>query len=96
MFLYSGKFRTRSGIEKDYTSQLNFKMPYTITNKIAGYIKFGGKYLNKEKERDTNYSKRRLDTNNSEYEEYHTGYGTPGFDFEKSVQGIPTCIQLYR
>ena len=89
MFLYSGKFRTRSGIEKDYTSQLNFKMPYTITNKIAGYIKFGGKYLNKEKERDTNYSKRRLDTNNSEYEEYHTGYGTPGFDFEKSVQGYP-------
>ena len=38
--------------DRDYTAQLDFKMPFTFGSNINGYIKFGGKHRDKKRDRD--------------------------------------------
>ena len=38
--------------EDNFTSKINLKIPYTIVNNIGGYIKLGGKYREKSRNRD--------------------------------------------
>lgn len=46
-------FEDREIIDQNITTKINFEIPFTLAlNK--GYFKFGGKYRNKEKERDVN------------------------------------------
>ncbi len=40
--------------DQNYTSQLDFKFPFNISDEISGYIKTGGKYRGKYRTRDFN------------------------------------------
>ena len=40
--------------DQNYTSQLDFKFPFNISDEISGYIKTGGKYRGKNRKRDFN------------------------------------------
>jgi TonB-dependent receptor len=42
--------------EDNFTSKINLKIPYTIVNNIGGYIKLGGKYREKSRDRDKTQS----------------------------------------
>ena len=87
-FLYRGDFFTEKSSETDYNSQVNFSMPYTLSKKIAGYLKFGGKYIHKSKVRDRNQSMSRLDVEQGpEFEYHHSRYGDPNFDFKWDLSG---------
>lgn len=81
--LYEGYFYTEKSFERDYTTQLNLQVPYSITSNVAGFIKLGGKYVQKLKERDRGYRSARLDNLNYNYAAHHSKYGTPGFVYEK-------------
>ncbi|UCH61913.1 MAG: TonB-dependent receptor [Fidelibacterota bacterium] len=89
--LYAGIFYSELQEETDLSSQFNVIIPYTLTRKLAGYVKFGGKYLNKSKVRDSGYSTRRLDyySPKSNLIRHHTHYDNPDYpDFE--YQTVPT------
>ncbi|MFA8342473.1 MAG: TonB-dependent receptor [Rhodothermaceae bacterium] len=38
--------------DKDFTAKLDFKVPFNLSSDITGYIKFGGKYRSKDRQRD--------------------------------------------
>lgn len=40
--------------DRDFTAQLNIKMPFALTNNISGYIQTGGKFKDKFRQRDKN------------------------------------------
>ncbi len=88
--LYSGNFYTEKQSERDYTAQVNLQIPYTMTSKIAGYVKMGGKYVNKAKNRDRNQGYARFDMGqktSTAYARHHTRYGDPDFEFLKTESG---------
>ncbi len=87
---YEGHLYTEKAFERDYTSQLNLHMPFTLTQKLAGYIKLGGKYVNKTKERDRGHMVSRLDNKDAGYERHHSQFGTPGFQFQRLTTGWPS------
>ncbi len=78
---YEGHFYNEKSWERDITGQLNLNLPYTISNQLAGYLKLGGKFRAKDRERDRTHLSRRLDTFRAQYELYHTQYGKPGFEY---------------
>lgn len=85
MFLYQGDFFTEKALERDQSAQFNYELPFALANKIAGSVKFGGKYVNKLKERDRGYRNRRLDftaiTSRAEFLRHHPRSSEPGFNF---------------
>ncbi len=83
-------FTTDRSFERDYTSQLNLELPFTLSKKIAGHIKMGGKYTDKSKERDKNHLRRFLNSQYPEFAKYHTQYGTPGFEYKTVTGGFPS------
>jgi len=38
--------------DNDFTTKIDFKIPVNVTNNIGGYVKIGGKYKEKNRERD--------------------------------------------
>ncbi len=88
--IYEAFFFTEKSYERDYSAQLNLRLPLTLSRSIAGYIKFGGKHINKLKNRDRTYASRRLDNTRPEYERHHTKYGQPGFEFKRLPTGWPS------
>jgi TonB-dependent receptor len=83
-------FTTDRSFERDYTSQLNLEWPFTLTKKIAGNFKMGGKYTDKSKARDKNHLRRFLNAQYPEFAGYHTQYGTPGFEYKTVTGGFPS------
>ncbi|UCH63944.1 MAG: TonB-dependent receptor [Fidelibacterota bacterium] len=69
--------------ETDLTAQFNVEIPYSLTRKLVGYVKFGGKYINKSKERDRGegYHGIYMDYNNTAFERHHTRYEYPDFEY---------------
>jgi TonB-dependent receptor len=88
--MYQGDFYTERSFERDHALQTNFKLPYTLTKNIAGFVKLGGKYVDKIKERDRGGASHRLDNNNRGVEQHHTQYGTPGFSFQRLAASWPS------
>ena len=81
-FLYQGEVYQEESKEKDFSAQLNYKKSLILTDKIAGNIKIGTKYISKYKDRESEGFKARLDKSYSEFEEYHTQYGDENFTFQ--------------
>jgi TonB-dependent receptor len=90
MHLRQGDFITEESFERDLNGQLNYKLPYTLNSKVAGYLKFGGKYVDKGKERDRRLSRRYLylDEWNESYATHHPRYGEEGFEYKWLENGI--------
>jgi len=81
MSLYQADFYTEKSFERDYSAQLNLKIPYALTSNLAGYVKFGGKYINKSKTRDRGHGVDRLDNTKPGYDTHHTRWGAPNFEY---------------
>jgi TonB-dependent receptor len=82
-FLYNGHFRREKSLERDYNAQVNIDIPYVFGNNVAGYLKFGGKYVNKAKNRDRFHMSDRLEYWQSAYARYHTRRDDPGFEYQR-------------
>jgi TonB-dependent receptor len=96
--LFNGNFRTEKSSERNYTAQLNFKIPYTLTDKIAGNIKMGGKHRNMSKNRDRSYMAMHtwsMPGDKEVMESYHTQYGNPGFEYLLHQTGLPSIYNYY-
>jgi TonB-dependent receptor len=88
--LYNGSFYTEKSFTRDYTTQFNLQIAFTRTNKMAGFMKLGGKYIKKSRERDRGQGSARFDMGEKEstaYERHHTRYGDPDFQFVKTESG---------
>jgi TonB-dependent receptor len=98
--LFDVDFRWEESHELDYTAQVNFKLPFNLTNSIAGYLKMGGRYLDKTRDRDQTLE--RADATQigndvgleggSQIERYHSLYGQPGFNFHRVAGGPPGIL----
>lgn len=62
-YLYDGTFNTERTTEKEYSAWLDWKKSFDFGKLFNGYIKIGGKYRQKDRERLTNRNYRRLDQN---------------------------------
>lgn len=82
-YLYDGEVEPELSYERDLTAQLNTEVPYTITSSLVGKLKAGFKIRDKLRERDRGYASSRLDKPDANYARYHTGYGTPGFQYDR-------------
>ncbi|MHC4676367.1 MAG: TonB-dependent receptor, partial [Planctomycetota bacterium] len=105
-YLYQGDFYSDRSQERDLTAQFNMEIPYTLTRKMAGYVKFGGKYINKSKERDRGHQTSRLDCKddprrypgnknhmNAAIERHHSHYGDPDFEYQRTeIGGYPGLV----
>ncbi|MDZ7374606.1 MAG: TonB-dependent receptor [candidate division KSB1 bacterium] len=81
MHLYEGYFYEEKAFERHYTAQFNTRIPFSLGKHVAGYLKFGGKYIHNYRDRDRGEKRHRLDNTNPGYERHHSKYGTPGFTF---------------
>jgi len=90
--LFSSALHQEKSFERNYTALLNLSLPFTLTNNIAGSIKFGGKYRDKIKERDRTYlgGFSYSMTMNQKLAEHHTRYGDPDFVFRWADDGLPS------
>lgn len=52
-YLHQGTFNTTEAKETEYNVWLDWKIPYKFTDALKGYIKIGGKYRNKNREKIT-------------------------------------------
>ncbi len=86
----TASFTTDRSFERDYTSQLNLEVPITLSRKIAGNLKMGGKYTDKRKERDKNHLRRFLNSPLPQFVRHHTQFGTSGFDYKTVTGGFPS------
>ncbi len=62
-YLYDGTFNTDKTTEKEYSAWLDWKKSFEFGDNFNGYIKVGGKYRQKDRERITSRNYRRLDQN---------------------------------
>lgn len=53
-YLRSANFRNSSTNERTNTFALNYKLPFTINDKLKGYFKTGGKFISISRSRDEN------------------------------------------
>jgi TonB-dependent receptor len=52
-YLYSGAFDDIKAPETEWSAWMNWKIPYIISNKINGYVKFGGKFRQKDRDKES-------------------------------------------
>lgn len=64
-YLYDGTFNTDRTNEKEYSAWIDWKKSLEIGRHVSGYIKIGGKYRQKDRDRITSRNYRRLDQNAS-------------------------------
>lgn len=64
-YLHDGTFSTERTKEREYSAWLDWKKSFDFGKYFNGYIKIGGKYRDKERERLTSRNYRRLDQNAS-------------------------------
>ena len=88
--LERGSFYTYKSFERNYTAQLNLQIPYTMTNNVAGFIKFGGKYVNSSSDFDNSSRSKLLGSVLPAYVRQHTQFGTPGFKYKSDSAGRPS------
>lgn len=62
-YLYDGTFNSEHTNETEYSAWLDWKVKFHIGERISGFIKAGGKYRQKDRERLTERHYRRLDQN---------------------------------
>lgn len=60
-YLYSGTFNDIQAPETELSAWLNWKVPYSIGSNIKGYIKIGGKYRQKDRDKDSSRDFTRFD-----------------------------------
>ena len=60
-YLYEATFNDELAKETEYSAWLDFKKPFNFSDKVNGYIKFGGKFRQKERSLETNRRYRRMD-----------------------------------
>ncbi len=60
-YLHQGTFNTTEGKETEYNVWLDWKIPYTLSENVKGYVKVGGKYRNKSREKLTSRNYVRFD-----------------------------------
>ena len=60
-YLYSGTFDKVQAPETELSAWLNWKMPYKLTDKVNGFLKFGGKYRQKDRNKDSSRNFGRFD-----------------------------------
>ncbi|MBN1482802.1 TonB-dependent receptor [candidate division KSB1 bacterium] len=83
MTLYGNNFYQEKSFERDQNAQMNFKLPYTLTSKIAGNLKIGGKVTDKIKDRDRTHWHRRVDyLNANDAARHHPRAGDPDFELK--------------
>ncbi len=51
LYLRNNYFRPDSTSQTDYTAELNFKIPFVLSQSLGGFLKFGGKYSQSDRER---------------------------------------------
>lgn len=89
--LYRGQRESELSLEEDWSYQLNFELPYTVTEDIAGNLKFGSKFKTKSRDRDRGLAWHRLDlVSADEFQsimEVHSRYGDPDFEFFRTESG---------
>jgi TonB-dependent receptor len=51
MYLRNAFMRPDTTKQTDYAAELNFSIPFTLGDKIGGYLKFGGKYIQTDRDR---------------------------------------------
>jgi TonB-dependent receptor len=52
---YDTSFNIDESIEEDFNSELNMNLPFTATKLFSGQLKFGAKYMAKNRKRDLSY-----------------------------------------
>lgn len=62
-YLYEGTFNSEESNETEYSAWLDWKKNFDLGYYFNGYIKLGGKYRQKDRERITSRNYRRLDQN---------------------------------
>lgn len=60
-YLHQGIFNTTEAKETEYNLWLDWKIPYKLTDALKGYVKVGGKYRSKSREKITNRNYVRFD-----------------------------------
>ncbi len=60
-YLHQGTFNTTEAKETEYNLWLDWKIPYKFTDDLKGYLKVGGKYRSKSREKITNRNYVRFD-----------------------------------
>ncbi|ADY53942.1 TonB-dependent receptor [Pseudopedobacter saltans DSM 12145] len=60
-YMYEGYFNTEAAKETEYSAWLDWKKPFTVNDLISGYIKFGGKYRQKDRSLVTSQYYGRMD-----------------------------------
>jgi TonB-dependent receptor len=80
-YLYDGEVEPERSMERDLSAQFNVTIPYTVSAELVGTAKAGIKYRDKLRERDRDYATKRLDITDSNFERFHSRYGTPGFSY---------------
>jgi len=60
-YLYSGTFNSVQAPETEWSTWLNWKVPYAIGNNIEGYLKIGGKYRQKDRDKESSRDYTRFD-----------------------------------
>lgn len=89
--LYRGQRETELSLEEDWSYQLNFDIPYTLNQDVAGNLKFGAKFKTKSRDRDRGLAWHRLDlVTGAEFNSImraHTRFGDPNFTFLRTESG---------
>lgn len=60
-YLYSGAFNTVQAPETELSAWLNWKMPYAINDQLKGFLKVGGKYRQKDRNKQSQSQFARFD-----------------------------------
>jgi len=53
MYLRNAYMRPDTTTQTNYTGELNFELPFTLNDKITGFLKFGGKYSQSDRDRSS-------------------------------------------
>ncbi len=92
--LFGANFKQEESFDRDLTATLNFKIPFAFSNAFAGYVKFGGRYFAKKRDRDRSsfrpsWTQLISDKN---LQIYHSRWGEPGFEFIENSTGYPSVL----
>lgn len=93
-YLYNGGFSQQSSIEEELTGKLNINIPYTISEQVSGYIKFGGSYRRTSRNRSSSdrFGGLRFVNNQSVVRVYNHGSDS---SFIWASNGFPSILNYF-